>query len=273
MKAYEVANRVLARMGARIAVTANVHDHAELDTGLFKVVCTLTTDKADADAVRHAVAAALGNELSVVEGSFRVVPSAAVPAVVGFVRANNVSKPYTEEAASRMTVVAKNILMDKDDESLWEVRSAAGSKYLVRQVGDDLGQLVQLARVRAFNVPKLSQLVTSSFGQHEYVAYVDKTTQTLKHGFVLGAVECEGDEDDLAVYSDIGDEIVIDPDTVVESAFVGDALKEIAAEKQIDLPANLNSREGMKSYYEAMFRYAPEYVTMLNGIIDQHAVA
>ncbi len=268
--------RMLDLVSARMneSVIANLHDSKQITPTLFRVIATLSTEKVDGTKIAHAISAALDNNMSAVAGSFRSIGHAGVPAVVGYMRANRESVPFTEEAASKMKVVATNILMSNEDDSLWEVRSSGDAKYLVRQRSDDLGQLVQMARVRAYNVPKLSHLVVSSFGKMEYVAYVCAKTEELKHGFVLGMKECAEDEDDkLVVYSEDKVEEEIDPDQVIESAFVGESLKVIAAEKGWDLPANLNSKQGMLDYYGKMFDYAPDYKAQLDDIISDHSVA
>lgn len=268
----EIHNRIINKFALRCAtVTAAIHDSQQITDSLFKVIATFTTLETDSTQLNQAVAACLKNEMSAVPGSFRVISHAGVPAAVGFVRANRVSVEYTEEVAGKMKAMAKNILMSPEDESLWEVRSSGDSKYLVRQAGDNLADLVALAKVRAYNVPKLSAMATASLtANQEVVAYIDVATEEVAYAAVIGTVDQDGKEM-LLCYTEGREEATIDPELVIESAFVGDAIKEIAAEKSYDLPASLHSKADQQKYWDVLFQYAPEYAQMMKDMVNQHS--
>ena len=261
-------------------VTASIHDYQKVTDTLYKVIATLSTFKADSDAIRMAVSAAVGNEFSVVEGSFRQVvnSSNSTPAVVGFIRANHESMDLATASAQGFREVAKNIFMNDADESLWELNTVGEVKTLVRKSSDDLGTVMASVRLRAYNVPKLSQLEIAAIAPRmEYAAFVSPESESMKYGFILGAVDVEGDDD--AEGADPAEQLEVMcsdksihriPVTVlVESAFVGSEFKEIAAEEKWDLPANVDQ----KTYYGLLYGYSPEYVKMLDEQIDGHAAA
>jgi hypothetical protein len=267
-------DRILNRFAAKHRdVTASIHDYEQCSNTLFKVVATFSDADVTADRLSLAIAASLGNEFSVVEGSFRTIPKSGVPSAVGFVRANRHSMEATESALAGMQVMAGNILMSKEDESLWEIRSSGDAKYLVRQAQDDLSGLVALARVRTINVPKLSAIATMSpSANKEVIAYVDVESEEVVLAAVLGTVQDKDGNDMILAYAG-GEDLVINPALMVESAFVGEAIKEIAAERGYDLPADLNSKDGQKKYWDVLFQYDTGYATMLKQMVDQHAAA
>lgn len=269
----DIQNRLLDKFLSRQAnmVSASIHDFEQVSPTLYRVIATFSSRDWEAEKMGQALASCLGNEFSPVPGSFREV-TAGVPAAIGFVRANREVRELTAAVEGQMKVMAKNILMDKSDDSLWEVRSNGDSRYLIRQTaGDDLGKVMQTAKVRAYNVPKLAVMATASLSRREIIAYVNYQTEEVHLAGVLASVDGE-DGEQLEVLDENGETQVVDPNAVVESAHLKGEIEAIAAEKGVDLPANLNSKEGMISYYNTLFQYAPDYAKQLREIIDQRAV-
>ena len=248
-------------------VVASIHDYEQLTPTLYKVIAAVSTDKCDTDQLRLALAKAVGNEFSVVESSFRVVTGAGVPAVVGFVRANKASMDYETAKAQGFREVAKNIFMSKEDESLWELNTVGDVKTMVRKTNDDLDSVMASARQRTFHVPRLSDMAVAGMSPRmEYAAWVSTETESVRHGFVVGEVEVEGASLLEVMCADKTVEQV-KLSQIIESAYVGNEFEEIAAEKNWDLPANVDQ----KTYYGLLYGYSPEYVKLLDAQIDGHA--
>lgn len=248
------------------SVTANIHDSEMINDKLAKVVCTFNT-VATRSEMYLAVAHLFKGLAAPIEGSFRTVQTAGLTAMVGFVAANVEVKPYEKAEVAKMKVMASNLLMDKDDESLWQVNSSGNEKYLVRQGHEDLSELVVLAKVRQHNVPRLDNLVTTSIQKSEYVSYVHPELCEVKFGYVLAS-----DDDKLEVLPrDEDDSEEISTEMVIESAFLKGSDTQVAVEAGANPPANASDKASMKSYYKEMFSYAPEYYSELEKIIDSHS--
>ena len=267
------SDRLIASLMDRgISVTANIHDAVQVTPTLFKIIATFSTLSAEPHLLQQAVAASLSNDFSVVENSFRRLKSQQ-QAAVGFIRVNTVSKPYDDTAVASLQLMrgdskqtAGNLLMDETDQSLWSVQASGDSKYLVRQAPENLSELVQMARVRAFNVPRLGQMALASLQSNDYIAFVHPVTQEIAHGFKVAE-----DADTIKVLCGVGETVDVNPDLVVESAHLGDAIVQHAVEAKIDLPDQAKSKSDMTSYYEVLYGKAPEFFTELKDIIQRHA--
>lgn len=259
-------DRVAAKFAEKAhAVTASIHDYQQITPQLVKVVATFSTLDASETQLNTALARLFGGNARPVEGSFRQLRGSSVPAAVGFVCANTIVKEYDSAEVASMKVLASNLLMSAEDESLWEVRSSGNAKYLAKQTQDDLSELVALAKVRSVNTPKLSSIAVASVQQSEFVAFVDKATLDMRYGFVVKA-----SEDTMTVVDTEGDEVEVDNETLVESAFLNGDDKEYAEKAGIELPAQ-GDKQAMIDYYREVYSYDKDYADMLVSIINQHA--
>ena len=282
-------DRILSKFMARTPqVTATIHDFQRINKSLYRVIATLSTSDLTEDQLRVAIAGAVGNNFGIVESSFRPVVGAKIPAVVGFVAANRTSMDYETASTKGFREVAKNIFMSPEDESLWSLNIVGATKTLVRNLPDDLDQVMASARLRAYNVPKLAQLEIASLAPSmEYAAFVDGNTQKVRYGFVLAVADevnpngdesfnVEGDDEEegqdpdemVAVQCAAGDIARISIRQIVESAYVGKEFAEIAKEEGWDLPSNVSQTE----YYRKLYSYAPDYTKMIQEQIEGHAV-
>lgn len=260
--------RVASRMAERLShVTASVHDYQVFDEGcLARVVVSFNTKQPTAAEVATTVSNLFGNELSIVPGSFRRLnPETAIASLmVGFVTANRAVRPYDEKAGNYM-VMASNILMDKTDESLWELRDSNGIKTLCRQGDEDLSELLEQAKVRRLGTPTLAAMA-STVNPDEFVAYIGRN-HDIRHGYVLSEAETEGDEfeDEVKILSLEGqEEEQIESARVIEVAHLNgaDRFEEVSA-----------TGKELKDYYKQLYGHNPEFFKKLSSIIDQHAVA
>lgn len=259
--------KVLSNLEKRMPrVVANVHDHKEITPRLFKVITTFNTMKARHEELLAAISTCLGNLGTPIEGSFRVIASAGMPCAVGFVVANRVVRDYNEQAESaNYRVMAANILMDKADESLWELRQVGNDKYLTRQSEEDLAELIVMAKTRNVNVPSLRHIASSPVGNNEFVAYVSAAHEDMRYGYVVAS-----EDQKVTVQPTEGESEEVHSEQIVESAFMKDADKEIR--EAVGAAANPSDKSTMEDYYRKMFSYAPEYFRELKAIIDSHSV-
>jgi hypothetical protein len=126
--------------------------------------------------------------------------------------------------------------------------------------------LVQLARVRAFNVPRIGQMALASLQTNDYIAFVHPVTQEIAHGFKIAE-----DADTIKVLCGVDETVDIDPELIVESAHLSDALVSYAAEAKVDLPDQAKSKSDMVNYYSVLYGKAPEFFGELKDIIQRHA--
>lgn len=291
--------RVVANFHKRLrsSVVATVHDFQQVTPKLARVVVCFNTDEADIGDLYSAVTSALGGKAVPVDSSFRSVHSHSLPAMSGFVRSNAEVLDFQESTARGMRAMAANVLMDPSDESIWEVRQAAGSKMLVRQGVEDLTAVLTTAKVSVQRVPVLSSIGIEVPEPRKFVAFVDPQRNITRYGYVLHADVNEveilpfpsADEtaDDLALpradnsSEDLrGDGNVISQrlfdraapisvglDNLVETASMNgsDSFAQIAA------PTEGSDKQKMIDYYRRVYSYAPEYFQRVVEIIQNHA--
>lgn len=258
--------RVFEKYSSKVArVVANVHDFEIITPTLAKVVVNFNTADRTVEEARTAIAAAFENQLIGIEGSFRSLKTN-LQAAVGFMRTNREVKEYKAEMAGKYKTMSSNLLMDPEDQSLWEVKSSPnGNKYIVRQDQEDLSELLVTSSVRGPRTPSLSVLATATVAPNEYLAFVNPRLEEMGYGYV---VEDKGEE--LVIASRDGKMMInetINKNLIVEAAWLNgnDKFKAVAA------PSNLNNKSAMLEYYKQVFSYSPEYFTKLEEIINSHA--
>lgn len=291
-------NSVLSKMQVRTpSVVATITDYQMVTESLARVIVAFNTlEGSSREELSQAIAKAMDNDGSVVEGSFRLIKSMGMPAMHGFVKANTVSKPYDEQvvaSATNMQALASNMFIDRDDDSLWTVKSGSnGAKMLTRQANDDLSKIMATARTHLHNQPRLMEI--SSFmqdvGNREFVAFVDPSCNELRHGYVLAA---EGDmvqivPTDRAMDKNMGDNqrdgnsvaermekedepVSVQTAMIVESAYLAEADAERFENAEIAAPVDSKSNAAMKAYYKELYAYDPAYYAMIEKQINEHA--
>lgn len=261
----KVASRLAERTGTLPSVT--IHSSAKLSDDTHLVVISHSSDagnKANLEALNRV----LKGRATPVEGSFRRVnPSNEYRLVsVGYVVANTATEELTKERKDHMTVVAKNILMDQHDQSLWNViQSDTGSTFIRRQDNEDVSELLATMASSRFDVPDVDTVNAYTSNAGDYVAYVDSANARLSYGFVVSASEDtstiipRGSEDSLQV----SNELVVAKVTDVDS---NDFLT-----KRLSVEANLKDPDKVKEYYRQLYSYDPKYLELVEQTIDQQA--
>lgn len=288
-----------ARFVARRATTAavSITGFQKVTPTLAKVVISHANLERLPKAQMHAaIASAMGNRARPVAGSFRRVQTAGLDAAVGFVALNQESKPYVEKEVSRLRVLAKNMLMDETDDSLWDVRTTAGGdRMLCRQVKEDISELLVTASVHVHRAPRLEHIASVALAG-DIVSFVDPQTEEVRAGIVIASEEVvvdgprpaqdmdvpEGNElltvleipSNIAGKNDsdekrgedapIADRIeaklhTIDPSLIVTAA----TLKERFFSTEVAAPTNAQSKDALVKYYTEVYSYGPEFLKQL----------
>ena len=273
-------DRVVARMQAATSlVVASIQDYQEITPDLYKVVVAFNTFESDKKERFDALAKLFNGAARPIENSFRVIAGAKSPAVVGFIARNVEVRPYEAAAATKYRALASNLLMDETDDTLWQVHAAGEDKYLARHSEESLGELVSLASLRQehyrYDLPRLVHIASTDIQTNEYIAYVNPTTLEISHGYVVAALDGDSEGTLPVMDSETQERVNINPETVVESAFLnGGDVEHIKRTKQVAVtysPDSWNAAE-MKAYYKQVFSYAPEYLKEIEKIIDSHSV-
>ena len=244
--------------------TASITSYKMMSPVLAKVVIS-TTGNPTADDLRQLVAEKFDLRATTVDHSFRQLQPGVV---VGFVRANREIRVVEKaDLKASYRVLSSNILMDNQDQSLWEIKSGAGGQYLARQGDEDLSQLIE-ANVyhQRQNVPKLHQMTASRVKSNELVAFVTENG-SLDYGFVLRSNQ---DRAQVLSYT------TKVPTKVSNELMAGIYEPEIDSQtnKQIGIHLRANGLEpGQKldaeQYYRALYDYAPEYMEEVIRQIEQ----
>lgn len=267
----------LASIANRINLfNVTVQDYKMVTPTLARVVLSWTGSQPDRSEVVAGISALFNGLASPVEASFRNLQNTGpVNVTIGFVKANREVKDYTTEIAAdktRFKAMASNLLMDREDESLWEVKSSGTSKYLVKQGNEDLSELVHLARTHRGTLPTLAQIASVPAETQEFAAYVDKQTQEVMHGYVVESSIVKGRQRVKVLSVEGNGEVdTVDEDQLVEVVQLDGKDQEAA---KLKMSAEVAADRGaMVSYYTKMFGYAPDYLKKVIEIIDSHSFA
>lgn len=290
-----IAARFKARMQSTAAVA--ITSYQPINPTLARVVVThANLERVGKTEIRQAIASALGNKARPVEHSFRSVATAGVASAVGFIKLNHESQPYDEKRVSKMRVLSKNMLMDEQDDSLWNIRTTAdGQRLLCRQVKEDVSELLVTASVHVHRAPAIESIASVAF-VHDLISFVDPKTETVRVGVVLAAEQLEVDGprpaqgqsipdgseflEVLEVPRNIGDlndsdELRADgemhiADRVKESASVytipsnmviaAATVKDRSFGTEVAAPTNEKSQQALIDYWTQVFSYDPPYL-------------
>lgn len=285
---------------AAVAITG----FQQITSTLARVVLShANMERAPKAEIRRAIAAALGNKARAVENSFRMVQTAGLPSAVGFVKLNHESMPYDEKRVGKMRALAKNMLMDETDDSLWDVRTTAdGQRLLCRQVKEDISELLVTASVHVYRAPAIESIASVAL-PHDVVSFVDPKTETARVGIVIAAEQLEVDGPRPAQGQDIpdgseflevlevprnigdlndSDEMRADSDETPIAERIAEAklhtipshlvitaatLKDRSFGTEVAAPTNEQSQKALIDYYTQVYGYGPDFLKQLIGQI------
>jgi len=298
--------RVLNRMSQNMKVVAAITDYQAVTPTLARVVISTSVESTREDLSR-AVAKVLDGKAMAVPGSFRRVQSSGSPAYYGYVKLNRQVRAMTEDDGKHMKALASNLLMDKDDQSLWEVTAGPnGQKMLARKTRDDLTQLLQTAKVYSVRGAPVLASISTAPAVREFAAFMDPEKQAVRFGYVVaadqGKITVVPNTALDGVYADAGvtveqdpgategvndspeekhnrdtkgasgkEQVVLDTAMLIESAYVAENDADMFKDFQIP---NTTEGDKLKYYFQKLYSYSPEakaYYQMIADQIDQHA--
>lgn len=248
-------------------VAASLHDYKVLSKNVAKVIVSLSNDRCSSKEIAHAISRSLGNGFAPVLGSFRVIPGAPITALAGFVTRNTEVITPEDERYNRMRPLTASIMLDPQDESMWDIRRGDSGTFLVRAGDEDLSSLLVTASVRDVNSPRMASLASCS-SAGEFISFVDVNQGVLKHGFVLAS---DGDQVQV-VTEDDEQPVTIGEDSVVEAAILHGQDVEVAATVGIDSTTyDSRSPAAMTEYYRQLYAYAPAFAEDVVKQINSHS--
>jgi hypothetical protein len=242
--------------------TVNITDFVIHSPGLAKVIISYTGD-VDSQFIHETLAKKFDNLAAPVQASFK---KAKEGVAVGFVRANKAVRAVTRnELSAKYRVMSSNILMDKSDSSLWDVKDGAAGKYLARHGKEDLTALVEAAVQRRADVPGIRHITIARAAKSELVAFVDDDGD-IDHGFAVAT------NDDKVKVVSFTRRI---PVTVGYDMVVSISPVTIPASLQKEITASLTKEEkdSAIAYYTRLYGFSPEYVRKITQEINEGTVA
>ncbi len=242
--------------------TVALHDYEMVTDTIARVVVAYTGD--DKGDVFLANLTKLMNGLAQpVRNSFRrLTPNS----VVGFVAANRETRVYDQDQdLNKYRAVTANILMDRDDSSMWEMKEGAAGTYLCRQGVEDLSELTASLVSRRTGVPRLSAVAMATVAPKELVAYVDPQSHEIDYGLVVSSADGKV----TLVSAATQEPVEANAKLVVHAAYLDDAEQKCLGIETADA----GDKSKMVEYYRKAYPYAPEYVSALIEMINKHAFA
>lgn len=259
----------LAEMASRMpSVAVGIADFRVMSPQVAQVIVTPSTTNCTSEELAAAVTRSTGSKLVPVVGSFRPIPGARTPSLIGFVTTNKEVILASDARYSKLRPLTASTMLDPQDSTLWDIRKDdSGQTFVVRALEEDMTVLLSSYQARDISAPSLRETAAVT-GAGNFIAYVDLDHGEMKYGFVLATTD-EG----LTVLSTDGESPVTIPESsVVEIAILGERTKVTAADVNLKMDDfDSRSAASMAEFYKALFGYAPGYVAEIQKQIDSHA--
>lgn len=255
----------------RLPVSANVTEFRMVNDNVAQAIVVVSQDS-KRDAIVEALTKNLENQCYPIQASFRWLEKGR--SMIGFFASNQETRVLEEqEITAGYRVIATNMLMDKQDQTIWAVKEGAGGKYLTRQGQDDLSSLIESSRISPRgSVPRMQSVIQASANVREFVCFVNSSGNRLPsvdYGFVVARKD-----DQLAVATvDSRAPVNVRRDELVSvhSLNLTEALKEVQASGK-KLPVVAASDTGSSvEYYRKLYSYAPDYLKKVIREIEEMA--
>jgi len=242
--------------------TVSIVDYKIKSPTLAKVIISYTGD-VDAAFIAESLGKQMDYQAVPVESSFKKIKEGVA---VGFIRANKEIRSVSKnEVSAKYRVMSSNILMDKTDNSLWDIKEGAAGKYLARHDKEDLTALVEASTQRRSDMPGLRHVTIAKAATSEMVAFVDSDGD-IDHGFAVAT----SDEAVKIVSFARRIPVTIDYDSVVSIHPV--AIKS-ALQKEVLAALTADEKKNAIAYYQKLYGYSPEYVRSITQQINEGTVA
>lgn len=277
-----VVNSIINKYAAAKAntkPTAHLLRYELVTPSIAKVVATVSHDAGVQDN-RAALASLFQGRATPIANSFREIntnnPQGQRMAMVGFVAANVLAQELTDEVSANFKEVAKNVLMDEHDRTMWQVTEHAGRKFIRRQHQEDLSELMhETATVANVGISRqyteISSLMVDTSGDFNVIAFVDPESLTIRTGYVCEQASFENGFQIAALCKDSTDLVHVDERLVVQCAYNVDPNNQLSS--AVAETAGFADSETLKRYYAKVYGFSPEYLRELDDEIDQQAKA
>ena len=194
--------------------------------------------------------------------------------MIGFVATNQETRVVNKEqltASFRLVANSSNIYLNKEDDSIWELRNGTGGTYLSKTTGDDLGELIESVRASRSGAPRMASIMAATVQAHEVVAFVhseENTNPDMEYGFCVGR---QGD-DYLVVTANHEAPVRVSANTVVGCYSVDqNALKaKVNAATKAGIRAGFDKKPVIE-YYKKAYSYDKNYLAMVIKQIEESA--
>ena len=311
-KQVAIAN-VLKRTSERAStssVYASMLGMSPISDDLCRVRVSIRGQSKNPSEYRAAIQASLGACVEPVMGSFYQVTQDVQGAAVEYVglvkKGIETRSMATAKVGGRYSTMAKNILMDNVDQSVWQLASDSnGVTVLSRQVEEDLSQLLEIARLNNSNNKRdYKEPLVAIANAASYARFYNPMLGAIDHGYVLGReadgnvviasrtlndlvdvddrmlVVCSNihtDDKELAIHQDLYRERVKCPAFLIKSMKAqrdagNNVFKTVATVNSTEEPLDPQSVSytDARNYYKQMFAYAPEYYKEFETVINDY---
>ncbi len=246
------------------ARTININEAVMINANLAKVMIS-TTGNVDADDIAESVCAKLQGQGALVEGSLTKVQASEVgDSYVAFVKSVSEVREVDnhELQASYHAVLAtnSNVLVNNEDQSVWELKTGSAGKYLVRHQEEDLSSLVTAAANESELAPRLAKVSMAVPEREALVAYVTETGD-VDYGFVTKTSQANQNVELISVQASVPR--VVSTRTML-SAHKVDLDPEIY--RMAAATISESDKDKMRKFYTALYSIAPDY---LSEVIDE----
>jgi hypothetical protein len=241
--------------------TVGLHDFKMINDEMARVVVTHTGDHTK-DTFRTAIAHLFQGVASPLANSFKqLTPNSSI----GFITANKEVRTYDNADSIKYRVVASNILMDSEDESLWEMKEGASGKFLARRGHEDLSELATSCISRRVGTPLLASVSVATVAPREFMAFANTQELDMDYGYVVGA-----DTENYKVLSQLNGTVVDVPaECVVHATSLMGSDEEAFGQK---VTAGMD-KEAMIEYYKKAYSYSQDYIEKIIEVINSHSFA
>lgn len=240
--------------------TISLTDYRMIKPTLARVIIS-TTGNLTKTEMADMLCAKLSYLAAPVEDSFRKLTK---NTAIGFIRANRQIREYNKGIEARYKIMSSNILMDKQDRTLWEIKSGPGGSYISRQGNEDLSELVEASTVSRSDAPRLAHVTMAKAAPAEFAAFCTDTG-AMDYGFVTRS----NDKFAEIVSASLAEKIVVKNEMIA-------SLSPVTIDRQVhnQILAKLNSEQKKKAadYWQALFSFAPEYAEQLVDAVNEDAM-
>lgn len=246
--------------------TLSLTDYKLIKPTLAKVVIA-TTGTMSREDMADMLCAKLKYLAAPVAGSFRKLTT---NSAIGFIRANKQTRSLDAagkrgDVTARYKVMGANLLMDKQDRTLWEVRSGPSGAYVTRHGQEDLSELVEASLHSRADVPRIGRVTMAKAAVSEFAAYCTDTG-VMDYGFVTRSNDSAAE----VISASTKQKVVVKNEMIA-------GLYPVTIDREVHLQVTARTmtadeRAKAADYWRTLFSYAPEYADELIKDVNETAV-